>query len=108
MRRVESLLTPGLRKIGTAVSGSDDLVRQPNPRRTRPGGRSRRRRPAAWQVLLELGVVADRIYRPDGQMFFDILATFTEFEVGLLRMRAREGMATCGQSVVHSCDLTDA
>jgi DNA invertase Pin-like site-specific DNA recombinase len=28
-----------------------------------------------------------------GKMFFNILATFAEFEVGLLRTRTREGMA---------------
>jgi DNA invertase Pin-like site-specific DNA recombinase len=28
-----------------------------------------------------------------GRMFFNILATFAEFEVDLLRMRTREGMA---------------
>src|ERR1700677_2536620 len=30
---------------------------------------------------------------PIGKMFFNILATFAEFEVDLLRMRTREGMA---------------
>ena len=30
---------------------------------------------------------------PMGKMFFNILATFAEFEVDLLRMRIREGMA---------------
>ena len=30
---------------------------------------------------------------PMGKMFFNILATFAEFEAGLLRMRTREGMA---------------
>ena len=30
---------------------------------------------------------------PMGRMFFNILATFAEFEVDLLRMRTREGMA---------------
>ena len=29
---------------------------------------------------------------PMGKMFFNILATFAEFEVDLLRMRTREGM----------------
>ena len=28
-----------------------------------------------------------------GKMFFNILATFAEFEADLIRMRAREGMA---------------
>lgn len=31
--------------------------------------------------------------RPDGEDVFNILATFAEFEVGLLRMRTRQGMA---------------
>jgi DNA invertase Pin-like site-specific DNA recombinase len=30
---------------------------------------------------------------PMGKLFFNILATFAEFEVDLLRMRTREGMA---------------
>jgi DNA invertase Pin-like site-specific DNA recombinase len=44
-------------------------------------------------VVLSLG---GRIYDPDdpmGKMFFNILATFAEFEVDLIRMRTREGMA---------------
>ena len=37
------------------------------------------------------------LYDPDdpmGKMFFNILATFAEFEADLIRMRTREGMAT--------------
>ena len=30
---------------------------------------------------------------PMGKMFFNILATFAEFEVDLIRMRTRKGMA---------------
>ncbi len=44
-------------------------------------------------VRLSLG---GQIYDPAdpmGKMFFNILATFAEFEVDLLRMRTREGMA---------------
>jgi DNA invertase Pin-like site-specific DNA recombinase len=44
-------------------------------------------------VRLSLG---GNIYDPNdpmGKMFFNILATFAEFEVDLLRMRTREGMA---------------
>jgi hypothetical protein len=40
--------------------------------------------------------VAGTVYDPNdpmGKMFFNILATFAEFEVDLLRMRTREGMA---------------
>jgi DNA invertase Pin-like site-specific DNA recombinase len=44
-------------------------------------------------VSLSLG---GQIYDPDdpmGKLVFNILATFAEFEVGLIRMRTREGMA---------------
>ena len=44
-------------------------------------------------VRLSLG---GSVYDPNGPMgkcFFNILATFAEFEVDLLRMRTREGMA---------------
>ena len=44
-------------------------------------------------VSLSLG---GQIYDPDdpmGKLFFNILATFAEFEVDLIRMRTREGMA---------------
>jgi len=44
-------------------------------------------------VKLSLG---GSIYDPEdpmGKMFFNALATFAEFEAGLLRLRAREGMA---------------
>ncbi|WP_020393492.1 recombinase family protein [Kribbella catacumbae] len=44
---------------------------------------------AQRQALLELGVPAD----PMGKTFFNILATFAEFEVDLLRLRTGEGMA---------------
>jgi DNA invertase Pin-like site-specific DNA recombinase len=40
--------------------------------------------------------IAGTVYDPTdpmGKMFFNILATFAEFEVDLLRMRTREGMA---------------
>ncbi len=49
--------------------------------------------------LQERGVklALDRtLYDPDdpmGKLFFNILATFAEFEAGLIRMRTREGMA---------------
>ena len=49
--------------------------------------------------LAERGVslaLGSQIYDPTdpmGKMFFNILATFAEFEVDILRMRTREGMA---------------
>ena len=48
---------------------------------------------AARQVRLQLGTVIYDPADPMGEMFFNILATFAEFEVDLLRMRTREGMA---------------
>jgi resolvase-like protein len=50
-------------------------------------------RPTASGVKLSLG---GQVYDPSdpmGKMFFNILATFAEFEVDLLCMRTREGMA---------------
>ena len=76
-----------------------------------------RQDPAAQRrALLALGVVEDRIYTghglagttrarpgprpgplrpgdPMGKLFFNILATFAEFETDLIRRRTREGMA---------------
>jgi hypothetical protein len=42
-----------------------------------------------------------------GKRFFNILATFAEFEVDLLRMRAREGMAIARQEVRRRRSLSD-
>jgi DNA invertase Pin-like site-specific DNA recombinase len=44
-------------------------------------------------VRLSLGGTLYDPADPMGKMFFNILATFAEFEVDLLKMRTREGMA---------------
>ena len=44
-------------------------------------------------VRLSLGGTIYAPTDPLGKMFFNILATFAEFEVDLLRLRTREGMA---------------
>jgi Resolvase, N terminal domain len=44
-------------------------------------------------VRLSIGGTVYDPADPIGKMFFNILATFAEFEVDLLRMRTREGMA---------------
>ena len=49
--------------------------------------------PDARGVKLSLGGQVYDPADPMGTMFFNILATFAEFEVDLLRMRTREGMA---------------
>jgi DNA invertase Pin-like site-specific DNA recombinase len=48
---------------------------------------------AARGIKLSLGGQVYDPTDPMGKMFFNILATFAEFEVDLLRMRTREGMA---------------
>ena len=47
----------------------------------------------ARNIRLQLGTMVYDPTDPMGKMFFNILATFAEFEVDLLRMRTREGMA---------------
>jgi len=44
-------------------------------------------------VKLALGVSVYDPSDPMGKMFFNILATFAEFEADLIRLRTREGMA---------------
>lgn len=48
---------------------------------------------AARGVRLSLGGSIYDPTDPMGKLFFNILATFAEFEVDLLRLRTREGMA---------------
>jgi DNA invertase Pin-like site-specific DNA recombinase len=48
---------------------------------------------AAKGVKLALGASVYDPTDPMGKMFFNILATFAEFETDLIRMRTREGMA---------------
>lgn len=44
-------------------------------------------------VRLQLGTSVHDPHDPMGQMFFNILATFAEFEADLIRMRTRDRMA---------------
>jgi DNA invertase Pin-like site-specific DNA recombinase len=44
-------------------------------------------------VKLALGASVHDPTDPMGRMFFNILATFAEFEADLIRMRTKEGMA---------------
>ena len=44
-------------------------------------------------VKLQLGASVHDPHDPMGRMFFNILATFAEFEADLIRLCAREGMA---------------
>ncbi len=86
---------PGLDQALAAVRAGDTLVVAKLDRLARSV-------PDARQIadaLVERGVklaLGDSVYDPTdpmGKMFFNILATFAEFEADLIRMRTREGMA---------------
>jgi DNA invertase Pin-like site-specific DNA recombinase len=86
---------PGLDQALAAVRAGDTLVVPKLDRLARSV-------PDARQIadaLVERGVklaLGTSVYDPDdpmGKMFFNILATFAEFEADLIRMRTREGMA---------------
>src|SRR5215467_4063289 len=86
---------PGLDQALAAVRAGDTLVVPKLDRlaRSMPDARAIGDDLAARGIKLSLG---GQLYDPEdpmGKMFFNILATFAEFEVDLLRMRTREGMA---------------
>lgn len=86
---------PGLDQALAAVRTGDTLVVPKLDRLARsvPDARDIGDTLAKRGVRLSLG---GQIYDPDdpmGKLFFSILATFAEFEVDLIRMRTREGMA---------------
>jgi DNA invertase Pin-like site-specific DNA recombinase len=86
---------PGLREALAAVRGGDTLVVPKLDRLARsvPDARDIGDSLAGRGVRLSLGGTIYDPADPMGKMFFNILATFAEFEVDLLRMRTREGMA---------------
>lgn len=86
---------PGLDKALAAVRSGDTLVVPKLDRLARsvPDARAIGDELAAQGVVLSLGGQIHDPNDPMGKMFFNILATFAEFEVDLLRMRTREGMA---------------
>lgn len=90
---------PGLDQALAAVRGGDTLVVPKLDRLARSVPDAR----AIGDSLAERGIalaVGRTVYDPSdpmGKMFFNILATFAEFEVDLLRMRTREGMAIARQ-----------
>jgi DNA invertase Pin-like site-specific DNA recombinase len=86
---------PGLDQALAAVRTGDTLTFPKLDRLARsvPDARDIGDTLAKRGVSLSLG---GQIYDPDdpmGKLFFNILATFAEFEVDLIRMRTREGMA---------------
>jgi DNA invertase Pin-like site-specific DNA recombinase len=83
-------LRPGLDQALAAVRGGDTLVVPKLDRLARsvPDARHIADALVARGVTLALGTSR---YAPAGKMFFNILATFAEFEADLIRLRTREG-----------------
>lgn len=86
---------PGLDQALAAVREGDTLVVPKLDRLARsvPDARDIADQLKARGVNLALGASVYDPSDPMGKMFFNILATFAEFEADLIRMRTREGMA---------------
>jgi len=86
---------PGLDQALAAVRSGDTLVVPKLDRLARsvPDARAIADDLIARGVKLALGPSVYDPADPMGKMFFNILATFAEFEADLIRMRTREGMA---------------
>lgn len=86
---------PGLAQALAAVRGGDTLVVPKLDRLARsvPDARDIADSLVARGVKLAIGTTVYDPADPMGKLFFNILATFAEFEVDLIRMRTREGMA---------------
>jgi DNA invertase Pin-like site-specific DNA recombinase len=86
---------PGLDHALAAVRAGDTLVVPKLDRLARsvPDARTIADTLVARGVKLALGASVYDPADPMGKMFFNILATFAEFEADLIRLRTREGMA---------------
>ena len=86
---------PGLDQALAAVRSGDTLVVPKLDRLARsvPDARAIADTLVARGVKLALGSSVYDPADPMGKMFFNILATFAEFEADLIRLRTREGMA---------------
>ena len=86
---------PGLDQALAAVRSGDTLVVPKLDRLARsvPDARAIGDALAARGVKLQLGASVHDPTDPMGKLFFNILATFAEFEADLIRLRTREGMA---------------
>lgn len=86
---------PGLDQALAAVRSGDTLVVPKLDRLARsvPDARAIADALAARGVRLQLGLSVYDPHDPLGRMFFNILATFAEFEADLICLRTREGMA---------------
>ena len=85
---------PGLTQALAAVRHGDTLIVPKLDRLARsvPDARATADELAARGVTLALGQGRYDPGDPMGKMFFNILATFAEFEADLIRLRTREGM----------------
>ena len=86
---------PGLDQALAAVRSGDTLVVPKLDRlgRSVPDARFIADALVARGVKLQLGSSLHDPSDPMGKLFFNILATFAEFEADLIKMRTREGMA---------------
>ena len=86
---------PGLDQALAAVRKGDTLVVPKLDRLARsvPDARAIGDSLATRGVKLQIGPSVHDPNDPMGKLFFNILATFAEFEADLIRMRTREGMA---------------
>jgi DNA invertase Pin-like site-specific DNA recombinase len=86
---------PGLDQALAAVRGGDTLVVPKLDRLARsvPDARAIGDDLAGRGVKLQIGASVYDPTDPMGKLFFNILATFAEFEADLIKMRTREGMA---------------
>ena len=86
---------PGLDQALAAVRAGDVLVVPKLDRLARsvPDARAIAAQLERKGVTLALGASVYDPSDPMGRMFFNILATFAEFEADLIRMRTKEGMA---------------
>jgi DNA invertase Pin-like site-specific DNA recombinase len=86
---------PGLDQAIAAVRAGDTLVVPKLDRLARsvPDARAIADQLERKGIKLALGTSVYDPTDPMGKMFFNILATFAEFESDLIRMRTREGMA---------------
>ncbi|MDS4032405.1 MAG: recombinase family protein [Candidatus Contendobacter sp.] len=86
---------PGLDQALAAVRDGDTLVVPKLDRLARsvPDARAIGDDLAGRGVRLQIGASVYDPTDPMGKLFFNILATFAEFEADLIKMRTREGMA---------------
>src|ERR1022692_1735083 len=87
---------PGLDQALAAVHSGDTLI-VPRFARSVPDARSLADLIISRGARLQIGPTVYDPADPFGKMFFNILASFSEFEVDIIRLRTIEGMARARQ-----------